>query len=83
MTLAGAPAPGSEAQAEVVGLLSDLLRIDTSNPSRAERPAAEWVAEKLGEVGIEAQFLEAARGRTSVVARIEGRDPSRGGAARP
>ena len=78
MTLAGAPAPGSEAQAEVVGLLSDLLRIDTSNPSRAERPAAEWVAEKLGEVGIEAQFLEAARGRTSVVARIEGRDPSRG-----
>ena len=65
------------AQDEVADLLSELIRINTSNPTHPERPAAEWVAEKLDEVGIESQIIEAAPGRASTVARIEGTDGSR------
>jgi acetylornithine deacetylase/succinyl-diaminopimelate desuccinylase-like protein len=65
------------AQDEVTDLLVELLRINTSNPTHPERPAAEWVAAKLDEVGIESQILEAAPGRASTVARIEGTDSSR------
>ena len=65
------------AQAEVVDLLSQLIAINTSNPTHPERPAAEWVAERLAEVGVESQIIEAAPGRASVVARIEGEDSSR------
>jgi acetylornithine deacetylase/succinyl-diaminopimelate desuccinylase-like protein len=65
------------AQDEVVELLSDLIRINTSNPTHAERPAAEWVAQKLDEVGIASQIIEAAPGRASTIARIEGTDSSR------
>ena len=68
----------SAAEDEVVGLCADLIRIDTSNPTSTERPAAEYVAEKLTEVGIEPTLLESEPGRASVVARIEGTDPSRG-----
>src|SRR5919112_6356257 len=65
------------AQDEVADLLVDLIRINTANPTHPERPAAEWVAEKLDEVGIPSQIIEAAPGRASTVARIEGSDPSR------
>src|ERR1700761_5449729 len=65
------------AQDEVVELLADLIRINTSNPTHPERPAAEWVAEKLAEVGIDSQIIEASPGRASTVARIEGTDGSR------
>jgi acetylornithine deacetylase/succinyl-diaminopimelate desuccinylase-like protein len=67
----------STAPDEVVDLLVELLKINTSNPTHVERPAAEWVAAKLDEVGIESQIIEAERGRASTVARIEGTDPSR------
>ena len=65
------------AQDEVTQLLVDLIRFNTSNPTHPERPAAEWVAEKLDEVGIESQIIEAAPGRASTIARIEGADRSR------
>ncbi len=70
------------AQAEVAELLSDLIRIDTTNTgatssSAGERRAAEWVAGKLDEVGIGSQIFESEPGRASLVARIEGTDPSR------
>ena len=65
------------AQDEVVDLLAELIRINTSNPTHPERPAAEWVAAKLDEVGIASQIIEAAPGRASTIARIEGADPSR------
>jgi acetylornithine deacetylase/succinyl-diaminopimelate desuccinylase-like protein len=68
----------SAAEDEVVGLCADLIRIDTSNPTSTERPAAEYVAGKLAEVGIEPTLLESEPGRASVVARIEGTDPGRG-----
>ncbi|WP_425547805.1 M20/M25/M40 family metallo-hydrolase [Actinocorallia longicatena] len=65
----------------VVELCRDLIRIDTSNPGDhsgpGERKAAEYVAEKLESVGIKTTLLESHSKRTSVIARIEGEDPSR------
>jgi acetylornithine deacetylase/succinyl-diaminopimelate desuccinylase-like protein len=69
------------AQDEVVDICRDLIRIDTSNPGDhsgpGERHAAEHVAALLAEVGLESQLLESHPKRTSVVARIEGQDPTR------
>ena len=63
---------------DVVDLCRDLIRIDTSNPGKGERPAAEYVAEKLAEVGIEPTLIDTAPGRTMCVARMTGEDQSRG-----
>jgi acetylornithine deacetylase/succinyl-diaminopimelate desuccinylase-like protein len=69
-------------QDEAVEILRDLIRFESVNDGtgqgKGEREAAEYVAEKLSEVGLEAHVVEAARNRTSVVARIEGEDSSRG-----
>ncbi|WP_433177284.1 M20/M25/M40 family metallo-hydrolase [Actinoallomurus sp. CA-150999] len=69
------------AEDEVVQLCSDLIRIDTSNPGDhsgpGERAAAEYVAEKLSEVGLEPKIYESHAKRSSVVVRIEGTDPQR------
>ncbi|WP_031040436.1 M20/M25/M40 family metallo-hydrolase [Streptomyces sp. NRRL F-5650] len=66
---------------EVVDLCRELIRIDTSNygdhSGPGERKAAEYVAEKLAEVGLEPRIFESHPGRASTVARIEGEDPSR------
>ncbi|MCX3288809.1 M20/M25/M40 family metallo-hydrolase [Streptomyces sp. NEAU-H22] len=66
---------------EVVTYTSDLIRIDTTNRGGGdcrERPAAEYAATRLADAGIEPTLLERAEGRTNVVARIEGTDPSAG-----
>ncbi|MFJ6748955.1 MULTISPECIES: M20/M25/M40 family metallo-hydrolase [unclassified Streptomyces] len=63
---------------EVVRFTSDLIRIDTTNAGDGEcreRPAAEYVAERLAEAGLEPTLLERSEGRTNVVARIAGTDP--------
>ncbi|MEU6171467.1 M20/M25/M40 family metallo-hydrolase [Streptantibioticus parmotrematis] len=76
-----APPPGQQALDEVVRFTSDLIRIDTTNRGGGdcvERPAAEYVAERLADAGIEPRVLESAPGRANVVARIEGTDPSAG-----
>src|SRR5215472_6485184 len=69
------------AQQEVAGLASDLIRIASFNPGdntgRGEREAAEHVAALLDEVGLESTLLESHQNRASVIARIEGHDPSR------
>jgi acetylornithine deacetylase/succinyl-diaminopimelate desuccinylase-like protein len=72
----------AEAEAEVVELCRDLLRIDTTNTGdtttcAGERVAAEYVAAKLAEVGLEPVIHESARGRASVVARFAGQNPER------
>jgi acetylornithine deacetylase/succinyl-diaminopimelate desuccinylase-like protein len=78
------PAGISSAVNEVVDLARELIRIDTSNTgdpltSKAERPAAEYVAAKLSEVGYDVTYVESgAPGRGNVIARLEGADPSRG-----
>src|SRR3954447_12341955 len=81
--LAGtSPTPLVGAQSEVAELLSDLIRIDTTNTgdtatSAGERKAAEWVAAKLDEVGIDSVIHESEPGRASLVARIEGANRDR------
>ncbi|MEU5048759.1 M20/M25/M40 family metallo-hydrolase [Streptomyces sp. NPDC021096] len=63
---------------EVVRFTSDLIRIDTTNRGGGdgrERPAAEYVAERLAEAGLEPLLLEKEPGRTNVVARVAGTDP--------
>ncbi|MFC4591511.1 M20/M25/M40 family metallo-hydrolase [Sphaerisporangium corydalis] len=66
---------------EVVGLCRDLIRIDSrnagDNAGPGERVAAEYVAGKLAEVGLEPRILESDSKRANVIARIEGEDPSR------
>jgi acetylornithine deacetylase/succinyl-diaminopimelate desuccinylase-like protein len=74
--------PLARARAEVAELLSELIRIDTTNTgdtstSAGERVAAEWVAGKLDEVGIASKIFESEPGRASLVARLEGTDSSR------
>jgi len=71
------------AATEVVGICRDLLRIDTTNTgdprtTAGERVAAEYVAEKLGEVGVSAEIYESAPKRANLVARIPGADRTRG-----
>ncbi|MGW0833856.1 M20/M25/M40 family metallo-hydrolase [Streptomyces prunicolor] len=64
---------------EVVTFTSDLIRIDTTNRGGGdcqERPAAEYAAGQLAGAGLEPTLLERSKGRTNVVARIEGTDPS-------
>ncbi|MFK0152745.1 M20/M25/M40 family metallo-hydrolase [Streptomyces sp. NPDC090499] len=74
-------ARGVTGEDEVVDLCRELIRFDTSNygdhSGPGERKAAEWVAEKLAEVGLEPKIFESHPGRASTVARIEGADPSR------
>ncbi|MEW1636615.1 M20/M25/M40 family metallo-hydrolase [Streptomyces sp. NPDC093801] len=82
--LGGAPAPvGAALDAaafdEVVEFTSGLIRIDTSNRGGGdcrERPAAEYAAERLAAAGLHPVLLERTPGRTNVVARLEGTDPS-------
>jgi acetylornithine deacetylase/succinyl-diaminopimelate desuccinylase-like protein len=80
VTVTGPP----EVQAEVVDLVSALIRFDTSNTGEAattkgEAECARWVAEQLEEVGYQTEYIEAgAPGRGNVFARLEGSDPSRG-----
>jgi acetylornithine deacetylase/succinyl-diaminopimelate desuccinylase-like protein len=69
------------AEREAVAFAADLIRIDTTNRGGGdcrERPAAEYVAERLAEAGLEPMLLESAPGRANVVARIAGEDPSAG-----
>ena len=57
---------------------ADLIRIDTTNLGGGdgrERPAAEYVAARLAEAGVEPALLESAPGRANVVARVPGREP--------
>ncbi|WP_342384269.1 M20/M25/M40 family metallo-hydrolase [Agrococcus sp. KRD186] len=58
----------------------DLIRIDTQNwgggRSNGEADAAAYVTEVLTAMGVASETFESAPGRASVVARIEGEDPS-------
>lgn len=60
----------------------DLIRFDTTNygegRSNGEADAAEYVAAKLEGLGLRPQLFESEPGRVSVVARVPGRDSSKG-----
>ncbi|MBK0419113.1 M20/M25/M40 family metallo-hydrolase [Leucobacter sp. CSA1] len=64
---------------ETARIARDLIRFDTSNrgggDANPERPAADYVAAFLRELGLEPTIVESAPGRASVVARVPGADP--------
>jgi len=70
--------PHLAAADDAIELCSQLIRFDTSNfgggDSRGERPAAEFVAERLTDAGYLPTVLESAPGRASTVVRIPGSD---------
>ncbi|MBD7957928.1 M20/M25/M40 family metallo-hydrolase [Microbacterium sp. Sa4CUA7] len=71
--------PESEADLpEVVRIARDLIRFDTSNfgggDARGEREAAEYVGAYLETLGLEPEYYEPVPRRTSLMARVPGRD---------
>ena len=60
---------------EVADLLSELIKVNTSNPPGNETPAAKLIAEKLSEYGIEAQVIESEPNRGNVIASVESGEP--------
>ena len=74
----------SNAEAEVVDLVSALIRFDTSNTgepetTNGEAECARWVAEQLEAVGYTTEYVEAGGpGRGNLFARLEGANPDRG-----
>lgn len=67
---------------ETALIARDLIRFDTSNygdgKAESEREAAEYVAAKLRDLGLEPELIDSDPGRTSVVARVAGEDRDRG-----
>ncbi|BBZ33231.1 hypothetical protein MCNF_18360 [Mycolicibacterium confluentis] len=69
---------------EVVGLVSSLIRFDTSNTgeletTKGEADCARWVMAQLEEVGYSCEYVESgAPGRANVFARLAGADRDRG-----
>jgi acetylornithine deacetylase/succinyl-diaminopimelate desuccinylase-like protein len=74
----------STAEDEVVDVVADLIRIDTTNTGDpattvGEAEAARYVADKLAEVGYEVEVVESgAEGRDNVFTRLPGADRDRG-----
>ena len=61
---------------ETARIAQDLIRFDTTNfgegRSNGETDAAEYLGELLSEMGLTPEYVDAATGRTSVIARVEG-----------
>ncbi len=66
---------------ETAIIARDLIRMDTTNygegRSNGEVEAAEYLAAKLTAMGLEPDMFESAKGRVSVVARVEGADSAK------
>lgn len=58
---------------EVVALLSEVIRIDTTNPPGNEEAVAQYVTAFLKREGLEAEILAPEPGRGNVMATIEGK----------
>src|SRR2546423_3064613 len=61
-----------QAQTEAIKFLSELVKINTSNPPGNETRAAEYIKGVLAAEGIAAQVFESAPGRGNLVARLKG-----------
>jgi acetylornithine deacetylase/succinyl-diaminopimelate desuccinylase-like protein len=75
--------PGPEADLDATAVIArDLIRFDTSNfgegRSNGETDAAEYLAAHLERLGLVPELIDSEPGRTSVVARVEGENSSRG-----
>ncbi len=74
--------PNATPEQEVVGLLQDLIRIDSTNPGDGSGPGeiavADYVAERLREVGLDVErYHTTSDRRAGAVLRVPGTDPSR------
>lgn len=71
----------SDALSDTARIARDLIRFDTTNwgggRAKPETEAAEYVETELARLGLEPRMFDAAPGRTSVIARVEGADPER------
>jgi len=61
-----------EVEGEVTNLLSDLIRINTTNPPGNETEAAKYLAEILEKEGFKCELFESAPGRGSLITRLKG-----------
>lgn len=61
-----------EIEDEITGLLSDLLRMNTTNPPGNETEAAKYLAKNLEKDDFKCELFESANGRGSVVTRLKG-----------
>lgn len=58
---------------EAVGLLSEVIRINTTNPPGNEEAAAQFVQAFLRKEGLQSEVLSSAPGRGNIMATIEGK----------
>ena len=71
-----------ELENETIKICQELIQIPSVNYGEGrgdEKAAAEYIVEKLSEVGIKSELIESAPNRVNVVASIEGRDQNRPG----
>ncbi len=59
----------------VVDLTRELIRFQSVNPPGNEQPAAEYLTQRLRELGLEAEIDEVETGRANVIARLRGQGP--------
>ena len=62
----------NKADVEALNFLTELVKINTSNPPGNESRAAEYIKSVLAAEGIQSQVYESAPGRGNVVARLQG-----------
>jgi acetylornithine deacetylase/succinyl-diaminopimelate desuccinylase-like protein len=62
----------NEIETEITRFLSDLIRINTTNPPGNETKAATFIAHYLAKDGVESEIVESAPGRGSIIARLKG-----------
>jgi acetylornithine deacetylase/succinyl-diaminopimelate desuccinylase-like protein len=62
----------NEIEQEITRFLSDLIRINTTNPPGKETAAAAFIAQFLAREGFKSEIIESAPGRGSIVSRLKG-----------
>jgi acetylornithine deacetylase/succinyl-diaminopimelate desuccinylase-like protein len=62
----------NEIEQEITRFLSDLIRINTTNPPGKETQAAAFIAQYLSREGLKSEIIESAPGRGSIVSRLKG-----------
>ena len=62
----------NDVEQEVTQLLSDLIRINTTNPPGHETASANYIAKYMCNDGFKTEIIESTSGRGSVIARLKG-----------
>ena len=62
----------NEIEQEITRFLSDLIRINTTNPPGNETSAAAFISQYLAKEDIKSEIIESAPGRGSIVTRLKG-----------